>query len=110
MRHRALAPVLLFPFLAGAASAQISGLGALTGTMYLNVFTSGAIPVVVGRVHLVLAVGGGIVPGVRLNGEFLIEFNSHPDDDYEAHTFSINSTTRPLFRWTKAICVLKATA
>ncbi|HWG93174.1 MAG TPA: VCBS repeat-containing protein, partial [Mycobacteriales bacterium] len=60
----------------GAVGATVPLLGSLTGTLNLAVFV-GATPAttgVVGRVHLTL--GSNTIPGLRFNGQFLLEINT----------------------------------
>ena len=83
--------------LEGTVSTEIEHLGALTGTVYFNVF-AGANAYIVGRVCLALAVGGGMIPGVSLNGFFVLEFNSDRDTAHTAYTFDLNPATAELLR------------
>ncbi len=71
----------------GAVSCEIDFLGALSGTLFFEVFI-GAEPGIVGRVQLVLA-SEGILPGIDLHGEFILEFSTYATT-YTAYTFGIN--------------------
>ncbi|MHC4396737.1 MAG: hypothetical protein ACYS1A_13895 [Planctomycetota bacterium] len=71
----------------GVVSTEIDFLGALSGTLFFEVFI-GSNPGIVGRVHLVLA-SEGIIPGISLHGEFILEFSTY-GDTYTAYTFGIN--------------------
>ncbi|MBK8118783.1 MAG: hypothetical protein IPK39_05835 [Sulfuritalea sp.] len=64
--------------IAGAVSVNIQYLGALTGSLDLLFFTNldGQGPGIIGRVQLALA-DGGAIPGVTINGQFLLEVNSY---------------------------------
>ena len=70
----------------GAVSTSIRFLGTLTGTLNLNVYV-GAETGIVGRVFLSLSANQ--IPGVSLNGQFLLEINTF-SDDRTVQTFAIN--------------------
>jgi hypothetical protein len=77
----------------GAISTEIAYLGSLTGTLNLNVFV-GPRPGIVGRVFLSLAVND--IPAVNLNGVFLLEINTFPNEnapERTIETFKIEKET-----------------
>ena len=72
----------------GAVGTTIGFLGSLEGTLNFNVYL-GANPGVVGRVFLTLNVNG--IPGVALNGQFLLELDTYADStNDEISTFAIS--------------------
>ncbi|MBN1192791.1 MAG: hypothetical protein JXA36_03745, partial [Coriobacteriia bacterium] len=73
--------------IAGAVSTSIDYIGALSGSMDLMFLTSPSVGVV-GRVTLALQAGGGI-PGVAIDGQFLLEINSF-DSPFTLQTFMTN--------------------
>ncbi|MCK4537152.1 MAG: hypothetical protein KAT93_09065, partial [Desulfuromonadales bacterium] len=67
-----------FVRITGAVSTKIEYLGALSGGLDLMLFTDfdGAGPGILGRIQLAIA-DGGMIPGVVVNGQFLLEVNSY---------------------------------
>ncbi len=75
----------------GAISANIAFVGSLVGTLNLAVY-AGSNTGVVGRVFLARSGGGGI-PGVAINGSFLLEINSFTTAQ-ALDTFKIKTRTQ----------------
>ncbi len=57
----------------GAVGMQLNPIGSFAGTLNLEI-TLGPNPSVAGRIHLTLGANG--IPGVKFNGEFLLELNT----------------------------------
>ena len=76
----------------GAVGTSIANLGSLTGQLSLTMFI-GSTPQttgIVGRVFLTLSSSG--IPGVALNGDFLVEINTF-DTTQTIDTFAVNGVT-----------------
>ncbi len=72
----------------GAVGTTIPFLGSLTGAVNLAVYV-GAKTGVVGRIQLTL--GSNSIPGVRFNGQFLLEINTFATSQ-QIQTFAVNAT------------------
>ncbi|CAB5140735.1 diguanylate cyclase/phosphodiesterase (GGDEF & EAL domains) with PAS/PAC sensor(s), partial [Olavius algarvensis associated proteobacterium Delta 3] len=83
----------------GAVSTNIDNLGSLTGSLDFSFFSDNPAtedvvdPGIVGRASLSI-VAGGIIPGVSLSGQFLLEVNSF-DNPIEIDTFQTKHEADP---------------
>ena len=83
--------------ISGAVSTKVEYLGALSGSMDLMFYTDldGEGAGILGRVQLALA-DGGAIPGVTINGQFLLEVNSYSSDK-TIQSFQTNGEADPAY-------------
>ena len=77
----------------GAVGMQVPFIGSFAGTLFLEI-TLTPVPVVAGRIHLTL--GANSIPGVRFNGEFLLEINTSSAEK-TIQTFRIKKDAQGVF-------------